>query len=303
MPFLDVPALLERSQPRGSPLRGMYILGLFAVVVLGSALISSQGPTAAGIVRILSGLAMLAVMGGLFIYSWYVTKQHRAEQFQLEAIEELVTLRRWPQAAILLEALLSHPTRTPQARVQALIYLAGVLARYHRFADAILVQDHLLENVRMDEMTAHGLRLGRAMAMLREDHLFDADRAIADLRRRVGRDTSETPSDQPQPQISDSGGLALVEMYRDVKTGHPNEALELFRERLAAMRKQLGHRVADAWALAAKAYDLLGQQSDAQQAFENATLLSPLGEMVRRYPEIASLMEKYRPATAPAEAA
>ena len=34
---------------------------------------------------------------------------------------------------------------------------------------------------------AHGLRLARAMAMLREDHLFDADRAISELRRQVSR--------------------------------------------------------------------------------------------------------------------
>ena len=303
MPFLDVPALLERSQPRRSPLRGVYFLGIFLLIVLISAFASSQSAQAATAVRAVSALAMLAVMGGLLLYSGYLARQHRAEQLQLEAIEELVTLRRWPQAALLLEAMLSQPTRSPHSRVQGLIYLAGVLARYHRFDDAIAVQDHLLETVNMDETTAHGLRLGRAMGMLREDHLFDADRAIADLKRRVGRENSESRPDETLPQVSESAGLALVEIYRDVKTGHPTEALEIFQARLPVMRRQLGHRVADAWALAAKAHDLLGQEGEAQQAFENATLLSPAGELVRRYPEIASTAQKYRPANAPAEAA
>jgi hypothetical protein len=303
MPFLDVRTLLVTSQPRPSPLRGIYILGIFMLVVLVSAFASSQGPTAAGIVRTLSAIAMLGVMAGLFVYSAILAKQHRAEQIQLEAIEELVTLRRWPQAALLLEAMLSRPTRTAHARVQALIYLAGVLARYHRFDDAIAVQDHLLETVNMDETTAHGLRLGRAMAMLREDHLFDADRAIADLKRRIGRDNADAGTNKSVPQITESSGLALVEMYRDVKTGHPTEALETFGSKLPVMRRQLSHRVADAWALAAKAHDLLGHTAEAQTAFENASVLSPLGELVRRYPEIASLTEKYRPAPAPAEAA
>jgi tetratricopeptide (TPR) repeat protein len=302
--FLDVQALLERSLPRRSPLRGVYLLGLFILVVLTSAFVSAQSADAANLVRGLSAIAMIGVMAGLFIYSWHIAKQHRAEQLQLEAIEELVTLRRWPQAALLLQAMLGQPTRSPHARVQALIYLAGVLARYHRFDDAIAVQDHLLEAVNMDESTAYGLRLGRAMAMLREDHLFDADRAIADLKRRIGRENSvESESNNALPQVTESAGLALIEMYRDVKTGHPTEALDTLAARLPAMRRQLSHRVADAWALAAKAHDLLGQETEAQTAFENATLLSPMSEMIRRYPEIASIVPKYKPATAPAEAA
>jgi tetratricopeptide (TPR) repeat protein len=271
---------------------------------MASALVSNQGPMAENLVRVLSALAMLGVMVGLFIYSWFLARAHRAEQFQLEAVEELVTLRRWPQAAIVLETLLNNPTRSPHTRIQALIYLAGVLARYDRFDDAIFVQNYLLDNVNMDESTSHALRLGRAMGMLRQDHLFDADRAIADLRRRVGRENPPVEEqDSSLPQVSESAGLALIEMYRDVKTGHPTEAIETFSSKLPVLRRQLVHRVADAWALVAKAYDLLGQHPQAQNAFENATILSPMGEMIRRYPELSSLMEKYRPAAAPAEAA
>jgi len=97
-----------------------------------------------------------------------------------------------------------------------------------------------------------------------------------------------------------SAGLALLDIYRDVKTGHPDEAVEIFQERLPALRDQLGHRAGDAYYLAAKAYDLLGRGAEAARAFERATLLQPLVELERRYPEAASLSEKYQAALAPA---
>ena len=67
------------------------------------------------------------------------------------------------------------------------------------------------------------------------------------------------------------------------------------------MRRQLGHRVADAWALVARAYDMLDRREEAQAAFNNATVLMPLPELARRYPEVAALMPKYPSAVAPAE--
>jgi hypothetical protein len=173
-------------------------------------------------------------------------------------------------------------------RCQALVYLASVLARYHRFDDAIAVQDHLLDNELIDAPLAFALRVGRAMAMLREDHLFDADRAISELRRLEG--------------TGESAGLALVEIYRDVKTGHPDEAIDLFETKLPAMRDQLGHRVADAYALAARAYDLRSRDADARDAWAKATLLAPPGELVRRYPEVTVIAEKFPASPAPAGA-
>jgi tetratricopeptide (TPR) repeat protein len=190
--------------------------------------------------------------------------------------------------------------------VQALIFLSSVLARYNRFDDAIAVQNHLLEHVNLDPSTAHALRLGRAMAMLREDHLFDADRAISELRREVSRATQATAAEEEPPAPTPptvSAGLALIEMYRDVKTGHPDEAIEMFNKTLPSLRRQLGHRVSDAYALAAKAYDFLGNAPEAQSHWTQATLLSPVMELKRRYPELSLMLEKYEPATAPAEVA
>jgi tetratricopeptide (TPR) repeat protein len=289
-PFLDVPALLELSEPVGRVSRLWFLGGGMLLILVMTVAASSAETRVRDAVHVLAGLAMLGLMAGLSGMTVYLVRKFRQEQQAVESAGELVQLRHWPQAAMVLEQYLSRPARTHQLRTQALIYLASVLNRYHRFADAITVQEYLLDSGTIDLGTAYGLKLGRAMAILREDHLFDADRAISEL-RRIG------------PDDIDSAGLALVEIYRDVKTGHPAEAIELFEQKLPALREQLGHRVADAYALVARAYDLLNRPADAQAAFENATLLAPPGELYRRYPEVEKLKDRYQPAVAPPEAA
>lgn len=299
--FLDVPALLERSQPRARGAWLWYAPGAFLLVVIASTLLSRQSGAMAHVVNLLSAVTMLGLIVGMALLTWLTVRRARGEHQQLEAIEELIQLRRWPQAAGALGPMLSQPTRTAAGRVQALIYLSSVLARYNRFDDAIAVQNHLLDNVHMDAGTAHALRLGRAMAMLREDHLLDADRAINELRRSL-RSTTTTEQGERVSDDVESAGLALVEIYRDVKTGHPSEAVEIFARKLPILREQLGHRAGDAWALAARAYDMLGRGDDARSAYENATLLTDRAELERRYPEVAPLASKYNPAEVPAAA-
>ena len=285
--FLDVHELIERSQPRPRVAWFAYAAGIFLLVVVASALVNARVPGAKGVVDLFSKLAMVGIIVGMSMLMHFVVRRQREEMRQVEALEELVQLRRWPDAALLVRGMLSTPTRTPQARAQALIFLASILARYHRFEDAIAVHNHLLDSISFDEATAHGIRLGRAMAMLREDHLVDADRAISELRR----------TSQGRP----SAGLALVELYRDVKTGHPTEAIEHFHESLPLFQKQLGHRTGDAYALLAKAYDMRGKETHAAAAYEKATHLTAVSELNRRYPEVATLSAKYPAAETPSE--
>ena len=289
--LLDVPALLESSKPRARVSWFWYAAGGFLLVVMSATLLSGHSDTGKRLVDALSALMMVALISGMMVMTVVTVRRHRAEQEQVEAASEMMQLRRWPQAALLLREILSRPARGVGLRSQALIYLGAVLARYHRFTDAIAVYDHLLDHQLVDGGTAYGLRLGRVMAMLREDHLFDADRAIAEL-RRLGNSAGV-----------DSGGLALVEIYRDVRTGHPDEAVAIFEDKLPVLRDQLGHRVADAYALAARAYDLLGRSAEAQDAYTRATLLAPLIELHRRYPEVEKLAGKYQPSPAPPDAA
>jgi hypothetical protein len=343
-PFLDVPTLIEASMPERRLGWMRYSFGIFLLIVLASMYLSNQEKQLAGIVQLGSSLLMLGLVFAMACFTFFTVRGQRGEQQQLETVEELIQMRRWPQAGIVLQGLLSRPARTPWGRVQGLIYLSGILSRYHRFSDAISVQDYLLEHINLDGGTTHSLRLGRAMAMLREDHLFDADRAISELRKQAfrasemrdeqeneGPDDSETEAIAPSsinppleatlqatiqatiqatwkpllansgrsPRTHESAGLALVEMYRDVKTGHPVEAEAIFTDKLPILRQQLGHRLADAYVLVARAYDLMNKHAEAAAMYDNATLLAPAAELHRRYPEVAVLGTKYPAAAAP----
>ena len=79
------------------------------------------------------------------------------------------------------------------------------------------------------------------------------------------------------------------------------EAIDIFTEKKSLLRDQLGHRMGDAWALIAKAYDMVGHEDSARQAYRNATLLTPVAEISRKYAEVASLTGKYTAAIAPNE--
>lgn len=287
-PFLDAPRLLQSSVPRPRiGLRSYATTGLLLVVLMTALLVASsdEGRIMA---RFLAAGALVGLVSTLAFMMFSTVRRHRADQAMVEAAGELVQLRRWPQAGLVLEQILSQPVSSYPLRSQALIYLSSVLARYHRFDDAIAVQTHLIDNDLVDSRTGFGLRAGRAMAMLREDHLFDADRAISELRRLEGE--------------GESAALALVEIYRDVKTGHPDEAIASFEAKLPALRDQLGHRMADAYALASRAYDLRQRKTEAQDAWKNATLLAPPAELTRRYPEVKVIAETYAAAPAPADA-
>ncbi len=283
--FLDIARLLEASQPRPRQSWFWYGVAGFAFVILTSSWAAKGTQETQLIVRLLGFLVMLGLFVVMIVINMRSVKEQRAETQRIEAIEELVQLRKWDQAAMMLDGMLSRPTRTMGARLQALVYLASVLGRYHRFEDAIAVQDYLLEHAQFDPATGHGLRLMRAMALVHEDHLFDADKAISELRR----------------ENAESAGLALVEMYRDVRTGHPAEALDIFNTRLPQLRAQLGMRVADAYGLAARCHDLLSQEAEAAAAFAKATLLAPAVELFRRYPELAAMKDKYKATEAPKE--
>jgi tetratricopeptide (TPR) repeat protein len=286
--FLDPVRLLESSRPLPRISLTWWALCGFTLVVVISVFIGNKTAHAQELMSVMWAGAMLVLMGSLFGFSLYTVRRFRSDQRRVEQIGELVQLRRWPEAAVAVDQYLASPSRTHAFRAQALVYLSSVLARLHRFEDAIAVQNQLLDEGMLDEGSAATLRVSRAMAMLREDHLFDADRAISELRRSP---------------VAGSAGVALVEIYRDVKTGHPAEAIEMFEQKLPLMRDQLGQRVADAHALAARAYDLLGRVADAQTAFSHATLLAPAAELFRRYPEVEKLNGRYQPAPAPPEAA
>jgi tetratricopeptide (TPR) repeat protein len=281
----DIPALLEQSVPRGGAHRLWYAAGVFLLVVMIATYLVGQSPAMEALVGSISFLLMLLLLIVMPLIMMVAVRRQRREQQAIESVHELVQLRRWHEAAEILQGLLSRPLRQMQHRMQALMYLMAVLARYERFSDAIAVQEHLLGSEMLDENARHAVRLARAMALLRDDRLYDADAAIGELRRSLA--------------AGESAGMALVELYRDIKTGHPEEAVEIFQRKLPLMEQQLGMRVADAHVLMAAAFDRLGEAEQAGRHYRNATLLGAAVELHRRYPETAALATRYEAASPP----
>ncbi len=265
----------------------MHWVGLLALGAAGVAMAAVM--TAGGAAGVQLGLALMLIVlvGTMMTVGAISAARLRRERDRVQAIDELVQLRRWDEAALGLQRLLSQPMRSMAGRIQSLIFLVSVLGQRGRYTDAIAVQDYILKHVRMHEGMMFGLKLGRAMALLHEERLLDADRAITALRRSEG--------------ARESGGMALVEIFRDVKTGHAQEAVEMFQSRQKQVREQLGHRAADVYALMARAYDLLENSAEAQRWYARATLLAPVKEL-NRYPEVRALAQRYTPSVAPAGA-
>jgi tetratricopeptide (TPR) repeat protein len=324
---------IRSSQPKPrTPLGGATLLA--AVGLTAALFASSIRGSPASILLMLVPLTLLVL---LFRFHKRHLERTRAEIRSTEQLEELVQLRRWPEALNLAAQLLQRPCINPDARSSILLSLSAILVRYHWFEAARIVHDHLLDPQTnpspADPSTAHTILVARGMTMLRDDHLVDADKLMGELKRDVNRardaarkahqlrenerqamphtnhptqlGTSpfeESAIDEAipyKPADIDSAGLALLEIYRDIKTGHYAEAIAEFDARQKPMRQQLGHRVADGWVLVAKAHDALGQNHEAANAYRRATLLCPAIELHRRYPETASLAQTYPAAQTP----
>ncbi len=256
--------------------------------------------------RVAMGLALCGAFFGLLAYFWSLVRSLRAEEAQLEWIEDALALKRYPDAAGRLQWLMSSAMCSDQHRLRAMVLLATYLARSGRYDDALIVYNELTGTERVAGPSGAMVKLGRAMAMLQSDHLYDADRAITDLRRLIDRGGAENElqqidADAPTPGVDvlSVSALRLVELYRDVKTGHAQEAIELFEKNLPLLTAGLGHRVGEAHALVAVAYDRLDRPDDARQRFLDGTALQGIADLLNRYPEVRPLITKYAPTPAP----
>ena len=295
----DVEALFESSQPRPRMIGLAFpVMILFILVVPFVLRQTREHPVV--------GLLLLIPLGGFAVMSFMLKNFQRSMQDEVrnvEQLEELIQLRQWPAALSRSMSLLSAPMKSDGARLSTLIAFSSVLTRYHWFESARRVHDEILEaRSAVDPSIVHTITVARAMTLLREDRLVDADSAIGELRRDVNRarDAARRAQTSAGKEIDtvairaiDSAGLALLELYRDIKTGHFDEAIELFESRMKLMRDQLSTRVADAWTLVARAYDAKARPTEAATAFRRATSLAPFAELSRRYPELVGLDRKF----------
>ena len=312
--FLDPHGLIESSRPRPTRWAGLPLLamGIVSILVFTA---PSDSPVGSAI-QTIAPVLFLAGVVSLNLVARRGASILASEAQAVVALDELVQLRRWPEAADLSMRLFTRPMMSAERRMHALTALASILTRYHRFDDARVVHDYLLQRLDRspatadgltpargptdptpDPSTAHAIRVARAMGLLREDRLVDADRAMSELRREVSlaRDEVRRAAGPEAAAKVRSAGLVLLDLYRDVKTRHYEEATIGFERSIESLREQLGGRVADAWLLYAAALQGLGRDGEAKVAYLNATALIPAVELHRRYPETAVLETAFRP--------
>ena len=115
---MDVRTLLEVSQPRGRGRWPAFLAGLGMVLGIAVLSLAQRTDGAQQSAQTAVSLLMLVALVGLTAYNYYQARARRMEQAQVEAAEELVQLRRWPQAAVALQSVLSRPAQLPLARVR-----------------------------------------------------------------------------------------------------------------------------------------------------------------------------------------
>ena len=330
--WFDVERLLDASTPAPAP--PLFLLPpLGLAMMVGALLLTALAPPEIGIPI---GLGLVVASVACTVVLVKAATAARDERRRVRDADELVTLRRWPEAAVALRQLLAAPMRLEVNRRPALVALARVLGRYGLHDEAVDAADAVLDDPRTDPATRFAVGCGRAVLLLQGGRLGDANDALAKLRgevrqvrravaraqreREAGEQdeaaTAEEDVELPaEAYLDDEDGpahpteqtaapdadfepaaLTFAELYRDVQTNHHEEAMALFEANRPAFARQLGVRAGDAFAMAALAAEGLGRSDDARRFWADATCLAMPVELVRRYPELSSLASTY-PAT------
>jgi hypothetical protein len=286
LPTPDQALLSSRPRPR-FPLLPMAVIASTAMI--GGLILAEARDDSTRLIQ--WGLVILILGGVLGMAVWWgsaIAAALQKEDREVTRLEEAIRLKHFEAASWLLAILLSKPMLSPIHRLRALLGYVAMLVRAGRFEDVSLATQIMLSEGVTEPMVAP-LRAANAFALLRDDRLVDAHRAIGDV-RKLGRDGA-------------AGGLyALLEMYRDVRTGHTAEVIEIHTSRRSEIASALGTRVADADALVAWAHLRLGDIASAERMWRRATLLAQPADLVERYPELKEAASILIPEPVPPEA-
>lgn len=272
--------LIARSRPRRSLARGSMMLLLGLSILLGAAwadpgLIAWNGAWG----WILPQIILLSMIG-LVLHG--LIRQRRLTRLMQEAFEA-VQLREYDRARTALMQLLQTPIRYDSARAEALLSLAAIARFDGDFATAQHIYERLLEENEGDAIQLQTARVGLAEALLRNGQLADAVTLIDRLERAA----------PPAPLRAQ---VELVMLLREILTGQSGDALPRSEERRKLFREYMGTAAAFGYALLSAAFDMARQEATAARYWSDATLLMHRDDLVRRYPELAGIADRY-PAT------
>lgn len=277
----DLDLILQEGRP-AQPFAALMPLFLLAVAIAAIAGLPAEGGWLEPLIPVALGILVIVSLRR----AAKASQRQREEDDLLRQADEALRLARSEQAASALTRFLARPPMRPGARYQALIFLGGLLNRLGRHADAIKVCEHLLKQARFPQPIDLSIKAMRAFALLRENLLTDAYQAISELRRMAPEGF---------------GAVTTLDLYHMIKTGHNQDALDLFQKRREQMAAQLSHRSSDGWALAAAAALALRQEQDARTYATNAAILGNVADICARFPECAPAMKLLQPSMGAAQ--
>jgi tetratricopeptide (TPR) repeat protein len=156
----------------------LMLLGL----ALGLSLLFNTGP--------LAFLAWFPLVG-VFVYLSVRLKARRALEARVREVHELALLRRWDEALRGSWRLLPDLYGTPDLHARTVLAMAHCLDQVGGYDASLVAYDHLLQRVPRDHPAALSLRLQRAMVLLGNERLSDADDALRALRGALPAAPSE----------------------------------------------------------------------------------------------------------------
>ena len=231
--FLDVPTLLESSQARPRPAWIWYVGGLFLLLLMaGSYLEASpaKGQPPAGNCSGRWGCSRWR--GSWWVLTWLTVaaSSRRTPADRIHRGTGAVAALDGGGPGAGCDAVASGTLAAgAHSGVDIPLQRAGALTGDSAMPSRC--REYVLDHALLDEATAHGLRLGRAMGHAARGPAVSMRIALSAI-CGVGA-AARNPA-----------GWRWWRSNRDVKTGHPQEAIEIFEQKLSLMREQLGHRVA-----------------------------------------------------------
>jgi tetratricopeptide (TPR) repeat protein len=174
-------------------------------------------------------VVLLGLFATMHLRARHVQKLERA----VTRCQELAMRRYYHRALKQGWQLLPRLTRQPQMRHRVIAVLGDCLGDLACYEPALVVYDHLLEEVPEDHPAADQLQALRALAAFGSDRLTDGDDALRQLRKQIDPDQS-TPV---------SAAYHLAELLQAIRTHHYAEATEAgqaYIERLRPLGVEAG---------------------------------------------------------------
>jgi hypothetical protein len=216
---------------------------------------------------------------------WLAGRRRRNRRDALSAAWEHVQFEDSQAAQVELRKILRRPIYLPSDRGQAFLTLAAVCEQLARFESAGYVYESMLLQRVGDISQLQEAQIKLAGAKVRSDELTDAVTLIGRL--------AQIPLPPPFKAMFD-----LVRLFQRIFMGHYEDAIQDMDELRPLFRRQLSTRAGLGYGLFAGAMHRLGRGVEAARLWHDATVLVRPEKLVKEYPLLRDVSEKY-PAAEP----